>query len=446
MAGHDVSAAADGNEALEKLRTCNFELVLCDIRLPGPDGFTLLQYARALDPSIDVILMTGHGCVADAVAAMKRHATDYIEKPFASAELLDMLGRIEQRREMEREREQPSVRERGAAARLIGHSAVMAHVRAQLAIAAHSDAPVLLTGESGTGKELAARALHDSGARRDQPMVAINCASFPETLLEAELFGHERGAFTGATRAREGLFAAAGAGTLFLDEIGEMPPVPQAKLLRVLQERKFSPLGTNASLPLRARVVSATNRPLPPLIKSRQFREDLYYRIKVFAIELPPLRERAGDLPVLVAFFLRRLCAPASLRLSPPAWNALADYPFPGNVRELEHALEHACALANASGAGEILVEHLPAELREHGEVGEEVARPFRSLGAAMKAYERGYLLRCLCLAGGNKTRTARLLGISRKTLWEKLRAHGITNADIAAELTAQRGQVLTGA
>jgi len=277
--GHAVTVASDGHEGMRKLRAGHFDAVVCDIRLPGPDGFTLLKYAREIDRHVEVVLMTGHGAVADAVAAIKQSASDYLEKPFAVDELATSLDMIAGRRELEQELRRRA--DEPGPHRLLGSSAVMAHVRAQIEAAAPSGAPVLLTGESGTGKELAARSLHERSPRADASFVAINCASFPDTLLEAELFGHARGAFTGAYQTREGRFAAAQGGTLFLDEISEMPPLTQAKLLRVLQERQFSPLGTNRMVPLDARIVSATNRPLARWVKARRFREDLFYRIKV---------------------------------------------------------------------------------------------------------------------------------------------------------------------
>ena len=286
---------------------------------------------------------------------------------------------------------------------------------------AASDAPVLLTGESGTGKELLARTIHAQSSRRDQPLVIVNCAAFPETLIEAELFGHERGAFTGALQKRDGRFKAADGGTLFLDEINGLSLMAQAKLLRVLNDGTFHPIGTNTEVAVDVRLISATNRELKAMIAEGTFREDLYYRIKVLDIELPPLRMRIGDLALFVAHFLRRHAPPGRQpTLSPSAWAALSVHAFPGNVRELEHAIQHAVVLARGF---EIDLEHLPrdistiagvATLGNHGEI--------QPLAVAVREFEREYLLRALKMARGNKSQAARLLGISRKHLWEKLR------------------------
>ncbi len=298
-----------------------------------------------------------------------------------------------------------------------------------IGLVSQSDAPTLVTGESGTGKEVVARMVHDRSARRLKPFVVVNCGALAENLVEAELFGHERGAFTGAVRKRDGRFKAADGGTLFLDEIAELPLAAQAKLLRVLQEGVLEPLGTNMSVHVDVRVVSATHRNLVERIKTGAFREDLYYRINVIQIPLPPLRERPGDLPLLIGHFLARHTRPGRPvpGISPAAWAALARYPFPGNVRELSHAVEHAMVL---SGGGDIGVVHLPPSI-----VGTETpARDnvidgdtpiVRPLHDALREFEHGYIQRALSASAGKRTQTAALLGISRKSLWEKLRQNG---------------------
>ena len=306
----------------------------------------------------------------------------------------------------------------------------MARLLGRIDTMATSDAPVLITGETGTGKELVARTLHRLSNRRDRPFMAVNCSAFPESLLEAELFGHERGAFTGAVRKRDGRFKAADGGTLLLDEIAEVPLAAQAKLLRVLEEGAIEPLGTNTSVPVDVRVISATHRNLAELIGQGRFREDLYYRINVLDVAIPALRDRQGDLALLCQHFLASFSAvvtdPPSI--SPRAWAALSRHPFPGNVRELAHAIEHAVVLAR--GAREIDLEHLPATLvGALPEAGDD-AGP-RPLAVAIKEFERQYLLRTLHLAQGSRKHAAELLGISRKNLWQKLRAHGIAAADI---------------
>jgi DNA-binding NtrC family response regulator len=306
---------------------------------------------------------------------------------------------------------------------IVGRSAVMRRLLRRVAVVAASNAPVLLTGESGTGKELFAQAIHAQSERRNKPLVTVNCAAFPETLIEAELFGHERGAFTGALQKRDGRFKAADGATLFLDEINGLSLAAQAKLLRVLQDGSFCPIGTNTEIAVDVRLISATNRELKSLVAEGTFRGDLYYRIKVLDIEIPPLRERMSELPLLVAYFLLKH-APAARRptLSPKAWAALSLYPFPGNVRELEHAIQHAIVLARGF---EIELEHLPRDICETA-VADEPAPSglgeIQPLALAVRAFEREYILRALELADGNKTRAARLLGMSRKHLWDKLR------------------------
>jgi DNA-binding NtrC family response regulator len=309
---------------------------------------------------------------------------------------------------------------------IIGRSPAMSRVLDRVAVVAASNAPVLLTGESGTGKELLAHAIHAQSKRSDKPLVIVNCAAFPETLIEAELFGHERGAFTGALQKRDGKFKAADGATLFLDEINGLSLAAQAKLLRVLQDGSFYPIGTNTEVSVDVRLISATNRELKPLVAEGAFREDLYYRIKVLDIEIPPLRERIGELPVLVAYFLLKH-APDARRpaLSPSAWAALSLYPFPGNVRELEHAIQHAIVLAHGC---EIELEHLPRDISAAALAlvpGSSCQGEIQPLAMAVREFERTYMLRALEMANGNKTRAARLLGMSRKHLWEKLRRLG---------------------
>jgi transcriptional regulator with GAF, ATPase, and Fis domain len=299
----------------------------------------------------------------------------------------------------------------------------MKRVLSRVAVVAASDAPVLLTGESGTGKELLAQTIHAQSKRADKPLVTVNCAAFPETLIEAELFGHERGAFTGALQKRDGRFKAADGATLFLDEINALSLAAQAKLLRVLQDGSFHPIGTNTEVVVDVRLMSATNRELKALVAEGTFREDLYYRIKVLDLALPPLRERTGELPMLVAYFLlKHAPAASSPTLSPRAWAVLSGYPFPGNVRELEHAIQHAVVLARGS---EIDLEHLPRDIYETVCPDEPAASSpgeLQPLAVAVREFERTYMLRALELTSGNKTRAARMLGMSRKHLWEKLR------------------------
>jgi two-component system response regulator AtoC len=434
-AGHRVTLAANGAEGQARISSNVFDVMICDIRLPKVDGLTLFRRVRQESPGTDVILITAHAAVSDAVAALKEGAYDYITKPFDVDEIILQMERIGAQRALKRELEQAraELSQRKSSSAIIGRSPPMLRLLDRIDTIAQSDAPVLITGESGTGKELVARTLHDRSARRARPFIAVNCAAFPETLLEAELFGHERGAFTGAVKRRDGRFKAADGGTLLLDEIAEVPLPAQAKLLRVLQEGTVEPLGTNESTRVDVRIISATHRNLRERIKEGRFREDLYYRLNVLDIEIPPLRERRGDLPLLLQYFLGRFtpAGKTAPSISPRAWAVMSQYGFPGNVREFAHAVEHAVVLA---GGNEIEIEHLPVGIA--GSVDAAPDSPsgsLRSLGSALKEFEKEYLMRALAQAGGKKMKAAEILGISRKNLWEKLRLHGIA-ADADAE------------
>ena len=346
----------------------------------------------------------------------------YLQRPFKADDLMRAVGELAERQSVARQQDDArAALQRQPVSPVVGHSPAMRRILEQLDTVAESEAPVLLTGESGTGKELLARRIHDRSLRRDRALVAVNCAAFPDTLLEAELFGHERGAFTGAARKRDGRFRAADGGTLFLDEINGLSPAAQAKLLRVLQDGVFEPLGSDTSIQVDVRVVSATNQDLRMLVAAGRFREDLYYRVKVHEITVPPLRQRQGDVPLLVQAFLRKYATPGRIppHLTPRAWAALSHYPFPGNVRELEHAIQHALAL---SGEGEIDVIHLPPELCPPDTAATAADDNLRPLAHAVREFEREYIHRALELANGSRTQAAKLLGISRKHLWHKLK------------------------
>jgi len=426
-AGHRVQCAADGQSAADHLGREVFDVVLSDVRLPRIDGLTLLRRIRASAPQTDVIMMTAHRDVAQAVAALKEGACDYLTKPFDVDELLLQVRRIGEtrslRHELEAARGELEMGRRFDAA-LIGESAVMDRLRERIALVAPSDASLLVTGASGTGKEVVARLIHAASGRRDKPFVAVNCGALSDHLIEAELFGHERGAFTGAARRRDGRFKAADGGTLLLDEVAELSMSAQTKLLRVLQEGTIEPLGTNTPIKVNVRVISATHRDLAERVRTGLFREDLFYRLNVIEVPLPSLCARVGDLPLLVRHFMQKL-TPSGARLpaiSAAAWAAIAAYRFPGNVRELSHAVEHAMVLA---GDRELDVMHLPAALI----LGppDEAARnpkaaPLRSLHLALRDFEHDYLTRAVKAWGGKRTAAAQALGISRKTLWEKLR------------------------
>jgi DNA-binding NtrC family response regulator len=427
-AGHDVARAVDGAAAVEQLGSKAFDVVVCDLRLPKVDGLSVFRRARELWPRTDVILMTSYGAVTEAVAALKEGAYDYLTKPFDVDELVLRVAGIATKRALARELEEARAQLAGAAdGAIVGASPAILKLLDRLNAVAESEVPVLVTGETGSGKELVARRIHARSPRRGAPFVAVNCAAFPETLLEAELFGHERGAFTGAFKKREGRFKAAHGGTLFLDEIAETPMPVQAKLLRVLENGVIEPLGTNTSIRVDVRVVSATHRDLRRRIAEGMFREDLFYRLNVIGLHIPPLRDRPGDLPLLVSHFLRRhVGTAASLpEVSVAAWQVLSTYPFLGNVRELAHAIQHAVVL---SRGGAIEPAHLPDDLTK-GTLPE--SRPLRPLAAVVKQAEREHVLKALAIAEGKRSLAAQLLGISRKNLWEKLRAHGISDSDV---------------
>jgi DNA-binding NtrC family response regulator len=423
--GHRVSIEYDGQAGMDRLCGTHYDLVISDIRLPQLDGLTLFQWVREHNPDTAVILMSAYGSIPEAVSSVRRNAVHYLRKPFELDELLDTVKEVGERAQLRRAAS--GVRSRHddpIEAALIGHSAPMVALKNRLKAIADSDAPILIHGETGTGKDVAARAIHQASSRRTGPFVAVNCGAFPETLIEAELFGHERGAFTGAVQRRDGRFSAAEGGTLFLDEVTEMPAGSQVKLLRVLQEGVFQPLGSNRDVAINVRILSATNKDVRKLLDDGQFRKDLFYRVRVLDAHVPPLRTRGGDLPLLVGHFLGRFTPPGEPvpGISVLAWALLREYPFPGNVRELEHAVHHAMVLCRGA---EIDVQHLPDEIRGRAP-GWSAERERSSLADSMADYERILLLRTLEEVEWNRSRAAALLGVSRKCLWEKLKKHQI--------------------
>jgi DNA-binding NtrC family response regulator len=447
-AGHRVTEASDGAEALSLVSKQAYDIVICDIRLPKVDGLVLLRHIHRESPGTAVVLITAYGNVNDAVMALREGASDYVTKPIDPEALMSrVVARIAERHDLTRElaeaRDYLSARDARRAQTvepLIGRSPPMVRLLERIDAVAASDAPVLISGESGTGKELVARTLHHRSARGAAPFVAVSCAALPDTLLEAELFGHERGAFTGAVRKREGRFVMASGGTLLLDEVGEMSPAAQVKLLRVLEEGRIEPLGSSASIDVDARVISATNVDLRQRVAEGRFRDDLYYRLNVLDLAVPPLRDRSSDLPLLLEHFLARFAAeggPAPA-IAPRAWAAMLRYGFPGNVREFAHLIERAVVLARG---GEIGLEHLPAEVSHAAEAADSCDDELLPLGVAIKDFERAHLARALRLTGGKRARAAELLGISRKNLWEKLRSHHLVElpSDAADDLDVAR-------
>jgi two-component system, NtrC family, response regulator AtoC len=433
--GHEVVTAQDGAEAFEQAKRSVFDVLITDMRMPRLDGMALFRKLRELSPETRVIMITAYAGVHDAVSALKEGAVDYMTKPFDLDEIKLRVRRLAEHKQLEHDlgRARNALSAKDPSAILIGRSPPMVRLLGMLETVAQSDAPVLISGESGTGKELVARIIHARSSRADRSFVAVNCAAFPETLLEAELFGHERGAFTGAVKSREGRFQAASNGTLFLDEIAEIPPMAQVKLLRVIQEGIVEPLGTNQQISVDVRLISATHRNLRDRIKDGSFREDLFYRLNVLDLSIPPLRDRRSDIPLLIDHFMSKLIVPGKPipTISPRAWAAISEYAFPGNVRELEHAIERAIVLSRGD---EIDLPHLPEGISGAAPLDSATrSSEIRPLWMALKEFEREYLIRALEHTNGRKARAAEQLGISRKNLWEKLKSHGL-------ELPTKRG------
>ncbi len=415
--GHVVVTAADGLQAAERLRSDGFDLMITDLRMPGLDGIALVRAARSEQPEMEIIVVTAHGSVDTAVEAMKLGAFDYLQKPIGSPGQLRVLAaRALERRALLAFKDR-SARDAPSMPPLTYGDAAMTPVVAALEKVARTQATVLLLGESGTGKEVAARTVHSWSARSQGPFVALNCAAVAEGLLESELFGHEKGAFTGATALRRGRVELAEGGTLFLDEIAELKVELQAKLLRVLQERRFERVGGSRTLHADVRWIAATNRELEQRMASGRFREDLYHRLAVFPVRLPPLRERRRDIAPLAQALLGRISREIGrpgLRLGPGVAEALAEAAWPGNVRELANALERAAILANGM---ELTVADLALPSRSPAAAG-----PAESLSDM----ERETIARVLAETGGNRKKAAARLGIGLRTLYEKLKRYGL--------------------
>jgi two-component system response regulator PilR (NtrC family) len=449
--GHSVRSAENGRRALEMLRDETADLIISDVKMPDMGGIELLRAARELLPDVGVVMMTAFATVETAREAFKLGADDFIQKPFDVDELKLIVEKALERLHLVRENRafKRAQRERGRLDQLIGRSERMQAVYQMVETVAAVQSTVLITGESGTGKEMVARAVHNLSPRVDKPFMPINCGAFTETLLESELFGYVRGAFTGATANRKGLFEAADRGTIFLDEVGEMSPTMQVKLLRVLQERKVRPVGAHEETAIDTRVIAATNRDLAAMVKQGGFREDLFYRISVIPIELPPLREKREDIPELVEHFVQKFCAQTgrTLRISEKATELLERYSWPGNVRELEHTIERAVALERSDT---IQPESLPQQITNYSPAG--VASDFDlpdeglNLTAHLDQLEKTYLLEALRRTGGNQTRAAEILHLSVRSLRHLLDKHGVRNltaqlrSDAASSSSSSRG------
>jgi two-component system response regulator HydG len=414
--GYDVTTATNGSLALELLREAEppFDVALCDLRMEGMDGMQFIETAKALYPDLEIIMMTGYGTIETAVEAIRKGAYDFLPKPFKRMQLLKIIGRAMERRalvfENRRLRQQVA---QGGSRSMIGQGAAMRQVSELVSQVAASEATILILGESGTGKEVVARQIHESSDRARGPFVKVSCAALPETLLEAELFGYERGAFTGADRRKPGRFELAQGGTLFLDEIGDIPLEMQVKLLRVLQEREFDRLGGTSPIKADVRVLAATHRDLKGLVDKGQFREDLYYRLAVIPIEVPPLRDRREDVPLLVAHFVEKFAKDRVPDVESEALEALMAWDWPGNVRELENAIERAVVL---SKDGRIGTRQLPPHiLPDQGDVEQGYLRV--PLGTPMREIEDLLIKQAMEISGGDKQKAATLLGISARTI-----------------------------
>jgi DNA-binding NtrC family response regulator len=417
-----VESAPGGRAGVERVKKGGIDVVVSDLRMPDLDGFDLLRDLKATEPSPHVIVISAFGSIPTALKAVELGAYDFLEKPFEIEALVLRVDKALAERGLRREvaRLRREVARPYGLENIVGKSPAMQEIFDLVTRLGSSSASVLVTGESGTGKELIARAIHFNSPRAKKPFVAVNVAAIPETLIESELFGYKRGAFTDARADHAGLFVEADGGTIFLDEIGELPPPLQAKLLRVLQEREIRPLGATRSEKLDVRVVAATNRELEARMRAGQFREDLYYRLNVIHIAVPPLRSRVEDILPLCEHFIaearRRGVSTRARTLAPAAVKALLAYPWPGNVRELENVIERALALCDEPQIG---VEDLPAQIKERR--GNDLLAGALARGLTLAELEREYIERVLAAEGGNKTRAAQRLGLDRKTLYRKL-------------------------
>lgn len=427
-AGYEVTSAATGESALDLIDRLQYQVIVSDLFLPDINGFDILQNVQKVSPSTEVIVVTGHASAQSAVRAMKEGAFDYITKPIDFDELKIVVSKALEKQKLLSENMylRRQLQGRFEFSNIIGSSPAMNLLFERMNRIVKTDSAVLISGESGTGKELVARALHYNGTRREKPFVAVNCSAIPETLLESELFGHVRGAFTGAVKDKAGKFEAANHGTIFLDEIGTLPLHLQAKLLRVLQEHEVEKVGSNKTVKLHVRVISATNADLENMVKRGEFREDLFYRLNVIPLHLPPLRERQQDIMFLTAFFLEKQCrlmGRVPCTISKQALQALEQYSWPGNVRELENLIERMIVLTDAAV---ITLDDVPDKIISEKSSGEVLCNKMPSHGldlvATISHIEHSLISQALESAGGVKAKAAALLGINRTTLVEKIK------------------------
>jgi len=425
-ADYEVGTALNEDEAIQKVKGEAFDLSIIDLKLVGKDGLSVMEEVHLINPTMPIIILTGHGSIENAVEAMKKGAFSYITKPFEPQNLLLQIEKaLENRRlTLEVERLKGLLEEQYSFTNIVAKSSTMKSVLRQVALIAGTDSTVYIQGESGTGKELIARAVHLASGRKDKPFVVINCAAIPDALLESELFGYQKGAFTGADRNSEGLLTKADKGTFFLDEIGDMPLALQGKLLRALQERQYYPLGGREPVEVDVRVIVATNKNLEDEVKGGRFREDLFFRIHVIPIHLPPLRKRKEDIPILIEHFLKKFCNQMNKKvngLSPEAMQKLMLYDWPGNVRELENKVEYAVAVTQNGVITDDLI------LLNGEETAVEALQPLKE---AKAAFEKEYLVDLLKLTRGNVSKASEIAGKYRADFYNLLKKHSINSEE----------------
>jgi two-component system response regulator AtoC len=423
--GHEVSTAENAEAALKIIREEKPAVAVIDLVLPGSDGLELLMKAKQIQPDIQVIIITAYGSVPTAISALKAGAYDYIEKPFSPEKVEMLINKLVERQALLEENLslRQKLEDKYSFENIVAKSARMQKIIDMIKVVATSNAPVLISGESGTGKELVARAIHAQSYRKSKPFVVVSCGALPESLVESEFFGHESGAFSGASVQRRGKFETAHKGTLFMDEVGDLDPNIQVHLLRVLEEKSFYRVGGTDPIQTEVRLISATNKDLKKSIESGEFREDLYYRLSVVNIELPPLRDRKEDIPVLAEFFLRKYNEENLKKVSgftPEANDFLLKYEWPGNIRELENAIERAVILAKSDNIEVVDLSQQSLYLPHKTQVGK-----------TMRDIEKNHILNVLIEAGGNCSEAARMLGISRMTLYNKIKTYGLNISKI---------------
>ncbi|RMI14196.1 MAG: sigma-54-dependent Fis family transcriptional regulator [Calditrichaeota bacterium] len=424
--GCQVLTATGGEEGLKLFRKASVDVVLLDVQMPDISGIEVLKEIRQQNASAVVIMITAYGSIENALQACRLGADDYLTKPFGQEQLFFVIEKALRMRQLQEENRQlrSELVEKFDLGNLIAHSGKMKDLLRMVAQVAHSDATVLILGESGTGKELLARAIHYNSPRREKPLITVNCPSIPENLLESELFGHVKGAFTGAIKDRKGKFELADGGTIFLDEIGDLPEALQAKLLRVLQEHEIERLGDSRTLRVDVRVIAATNKNLENLVREGKFREDLYYRLSVVPLTIPPLRERREDIPFLVDHFLRQYAGERRLRIDPAVISALQAYDWPGNVRELENIIERMVVLSRSDT---LTLQDLPPHIVQANAPENPVGVSGEEGELSLEEIERRAIIEALHRAGGNQTQAAKLLKIPRHVLLYRMKKFGLS-------------------